>query len=175
MPSTTPRPARTPISATSASIRTGRAGRRRNVRRRSKHRVTERHLLGRLRAERSHSAGLRRGEAPLRICLPATAPRSIRTQCGGRDTRCAPRCPPGGPTGAAARAEHRATAAIATLQGTGGAPCVLTGACSSYPNLVVGGTTGWDGPSGSHALRSWMQAAHYTSNPGCYGYLNLPR
>jgi hypothetical protein len=58
-------------------------------------------------------------------------------------------------------------AAIATLQGTGGAAC-LSGAV--YPNIVVGGTTVGTGLGPAPTLDA---SGYYHFKPSCYGYLNL--
>jgi hypothetical protein len=58
-------------------------------------------------------------------------------------------------------------AAIATLQGTGGAAC-LPGAI--YPNIVVGGTTVGTGLGPAPTLDA---SGYYHFKPSCYGYLNL--
>lgn len=57
-------------------------------------------------------------------------------------------------------------AAIATLQGTGGAAC-LPGAI--YPNIVVGGTTVGTGLGPAPTLDA---SGYYHFKPSCYGYLN---
>ena len=57
-------------------------------------------------------------------------------------------------------------AAIATLQGTGGAAC-LPGA--SYPNIVVGGVTVGTGLGPAPVLDA---SGFYHFKPSCYGYLN---
>ena len=58
-------------------------------------------------------------------------------------------------------------AAIATLQGSGGAAC-LPGAV--YPNIVVGGTTVGTGLGPAPTLDA---SGYYHFKPSCYGYLNL--
>jgi len=58
------------------------------------------------------------------------------------------------------------TAAIATLQGTGGAACLPTGI---YPNIVVGGVTVATGLAPVPLLDA---SGYYHFKPSCYGYLN---
>ena len=57
-------------------------------------------------------------------------------------------------------------AAIATLQGTGGAACTAGGV---YPNIVVGGVTVATGDAPVPAVDA---SGFYHFKPSCYGYLN---
>jgi hypothetical protein len=58
-------------------------------------------------------------------------------------------------------------AAIASLQGTGGAAC---SAGSVYPNIVAGGTT-WGTGLAPAPIKD--ASGYYHFKPSCYGYLNL--
>jgi len=58
-------------------------------------------------------------------------------------------------------------AAIATLQGTGGAACTPGGA---YPNIVVGGVTV---ATGMGPVPAKDASGFYHFKPSCYGYMNL--
>ena len=58
-------------------------------------------------------------------------------------------------------------AAIATLQGTGGAACTPGGA---YPNIVIGGTTVGTGDTPAPLKDA---SGFYHFKPSCYGYLDL--
>jgi hypothetical protein len=58
-------------------------------------------------------------------------------------------------------------AAIATLQGTGGAPCAPGGI---YPNIVAGGVT-WGTGLAPAPIKD--AGGYYHFKPSCYGYLNM--
>jgi len=125
----------------------------RNVRRWGKHRVVERHLLGRLRAQRPHRAGLRRGQHLLSTGrrTPLSTPTRARParRCAG--------------SSAGARVLRQSRTPMQRRSQRSRAPV----ARRAYParsirTSVVGGTTVGTGPRACSG--NWMPAATTTSS-----------